>query len=182
MKKLFSVTLLMLMVVFLSLPSVSLAEENLPQIDLCANLLNIQTEVPTGHIRVDNTDCLPDICPNLAGAQAKMPANYYMGDGECLLNLDIRFNTKDGVKLTTPGSSGKYVYDACPNMFGIQGGVPAGYSKDTATNKCIPKPVLDLCNNLKGNQLTVPKNHIQKDGACYNIRTDKNIEIPKTLN
>ncbi len=144
-------------------------------VDVCPNLSGDQEVVPAGHILVDNTNCMPDICPNLPGAQAKMPNNYYEGDGgECFLNLDIRFNTLDGIKLTTPKASGKYVYDACPNVWGIQGGVPAGYTKDVLTNRCTKKPVVDMCKNLKGNQLTVPKNHIRyEDGSCYNKSSDQ---------
>ncbi len=252
MKKLFSVALLILMVVFFSVPGISMAGDDLPQTDLCLNLSGIQTEVPggyhasgddcivfnengmptqriieedlkidvclnipeiqetipagyakvpngdckedlcknisgnqfdipTGHVRIDNTDCLPDICPNLVGAQAKMPNNYYEGDGgECFLNLDIRFNTLDGVKLTTPRDSGKYVYDACPNMFGIQGGVPAGYTKNNLTNRCTKIPVIDLCNNIEGVQKTLPKNNLRReDGSCYNKLTAPKIEAPK---
>lgn len=144
-------------------------------IDVCPNINGDQEVVPVGYVLVDNTNCMPDVCPNLPGAQAKMPNNYYEGDGgECFLNLDIRFNTADGTKLTTPGKSGKYVYDACPNVWGIQGGVPAGYTKDTLTNRCSKKPVVDMCKNLKGNQLTIPKNHNRtEDGNCYNKLSDQ---------
>ena len=150
-------------------------------IDVCPNIIGDQEVVPVGYILVDNTNCMPDVCPNLPGAQAKMPNNYYEGDmGECFLNLDIRFNTKDGETLTRPRDSGKYVYDACPNMWGIQGGVPAGYMKDSLTNKCVKKPVVDLCNNINGVQLTLPKNHSRKeDGSCYNKLTIVKTEILK---
>jgi hypothetical protein len=144
-------------------------------VDLCPNISGDQDVMPKGFILVDNTDCLLDLCSNLAGPQQKMPNNYYEGDlGECFLNLDIRFNTQDGTKLSIPGKSGKYVYDACPNVWGIQGGVPAGYTKDILTNRCSKIVVVDMCKNLKGNQLTIPKNHKQtQDGNCYNINSDK---------
>lgn len=144
--------------------------------DLCKNISGNQFDIPTGYIRIDNTDCLPDVCPNLVGAQAKIPNNYWIGDGECRINIDIGASTKDGAKLTIPGTSGKYVYDACPNMWGIQGGVPAGYLKDTATNKCMPKPVVkiivaptseqkDLCSNIQGVQTKLPKGLRRPEGS-----------------
>ncbi len=141
-------------------------------VDVCPNIDGTQEVVPVGYALVDNTNCMPDVCSNLDGAQAKIPNNYYLGDGQCLLNLDIRFSTKDGITLSTPRENGKYVYDACPNMWGIQGGVPAGYTKDLLTNKCNKKPAVDLCNNIPGNQATLPKNHARKeDGSCYNKLT-----------
>lgn len=195
-------TLLALAMVF-SVPVVSLAQDDAPK-DWCNDMAGVQLDIPGGYHRnedgscvainldgmptqqittvcptgqtlVDNTNCMPDVCPNLPGAQAKMPNNYYEGDmGECFLNLDIRFNTQDGTKLSTPGKSGKYVYDACPNVWGIQGGVPAGYTKDLLTNRCTKKPVVDMCKNLKGNQTTIPKNHTQtEDGNCYNKSSDQ---------
>lgn len=143
-------------------------EEALVIIDLCPNIDEVQEVIPAGYILVDNTDCLPDVCPNIPGAQATIPVNYYIGDGECAQNVDIRFNTKDGITLSTPNSSGKYVYDACPNVWGIQGGVPAGYTKDSLTNKCKKKPVVDMCPNIDGFQKSIPKNYIklEEGGNC----------------
>lgn len=151
-----------------------------PIVDVCPNLSGDQEVVPAGYVLIDNTNCMPDICPNLDGAQATMPYNYYAGDGNCLINIDIRLSTRDGITLSTPRANGKYVYDACPNMYGIQGGVPAGYTKDTLTNRCTKKPVVDLCNNISGTQATLPKNHIRKeDGSCYNKLKIVKIEQPK---
>ncbi len=149
--------------------------------DLCKNIPGDQFDIPTGHIRIDNTDCLPDVCPNLVGAQAKIPNNYWIGDGECRINIDIAYSTKDGLTLSTPRASGKYVYDACPNMWGIQGGVPAGYIKDVATNKCIPKPVVkkvapinteqnDFCSNMEGVQSKLPEGYRRAEGSTVCIQ------------
>ncbi len=165
---LFMFTVVFSPVVSFATDEVQVNNEAQSNTDVCKNLDGDQATVPAGYTLVDNTDCLPDVCPNIPGAQAKMPNNYYSGDGECLINVDIRFNTPDGIKLSTPGKSGKYVYDACPNVWGIQGGVPAGYTKDSLTNKCKKKPVVDMCPNIDGFQKSIPKNYIklEEGGNC----------------
>lgn len=162
------------------MPSIQVAQDVI--IDVCPNLTGDQEIVPVGYYLVDNTNCLPDVCPNIKGAQAKIPNNYWIGDGECRINIDIGASTKDGLTLSTPRASGKYVYDACPNMWGIQGGVPAGYLKDTATNKCMKKPVVkivvppqvkkgDFCSNMEGAQDGLPAGYKRPEGTttCFKI-------------
>lgn len=161
MKKLSNFFVFMLMISFLSAP-----------FSFAQNVIDTQpvTTCPTGYTLVDNTNCMLDVCPNLPGAQAKIPTNYWIGDNECRMNIDLQ-----NPSLIPPAfisNSGKGVYDACPNIPGVQGGVPAGYTKDTLTNKCTKKPVVDLCKNVNGIQTSLPKNHARnEDGTCYNKLT-----------
>lgn len=110
--------------------------------DVCFNMRGAQAVPPTGYTVIDDGKCVPDVCPNIPGAQSKLPNTYWIGDGECRINVDLQNPSRIPPAFIPTTNTGKGVYDACPNIPGLQGGVPAGYTKDMSTNKCKLKPVV----------------------------------------
>jgi hypothetical protein len=92
----------------------------------------------------------PDECPNIAGAQASIPAGMSKdASGNCV---------------TPPPPP----TDQCPNLEGLQTSVPTGMVKD-ATGACStpPPPPTDECANLAGVQTSVPAGMLKdSSGNC----------------
>jgi hypothetical protein len=93
-----------------------------------------------------------DLCPNIAGNQAAIPAGMHVDPltGDCVKNK-------------------KLPKDVCPNLAGNQKTVPLGMHVDPATGDCVkdPKPPKDVCPNIPGNQKTVPSGmHVDGNGDC----------------
>lgn len=56
-----------------------------PPTDVCANIDDVQTEVPEGYT-TDGTNCYPpvvDVCSNIDDVQTEVPEGYTEDDGEC---------------------------------------------------------------------------------------------------
>ena len=56
-----------------------------PPTDVCANIDDVQTEVPEGYT-TDGTNCYPpvvDVCSNIDDVQTEVPEGYTADDGEC---------------------------------------------------------------------------------------------------
>jgi hypothetical protein len=63
------------------------------------------------------------------------------------------------------------VVDSCPNLAGVQNGVPSGYIKDGNGNCVIPPT--DVCPNLEGVQTSVPTGYTKDgNGNCIIPPTD----------
>jgi hypothetical protein len=92
-----------------------------------------------------------DLCPNIAGNQAAIPAGMHVDPvtGDCVKNK-------------------KLPKDVCPNLAGNQKTVPSGMHVD-GNGDCVkdPAPPRDVCPNLKGNQQHVPSGaHKDSNGDC----------------
>lgn len=62
------------------------------------------------------------------------------------------------------------VVDVCPNISGAQTSIPEGFTTNTI-GACIPN--IDYCPNIKGIQATVPASHIvDGKGNCVNVKKD----------
>ena len=96
-----------------------------------------------------------DVCPNIPGAQATVPAGMqHDGSGNCY----------------TPTPPPEPV-DLCINISDAQAVLPAGYYR-TAAGYCYeqptePTPPIDVCLNLPDTQATVPEGYyLETDGNC----------------
>ncbi len=89
-----------------------------------------------------------DVCPNIAGNQATIPAGMIKdASGNCV----------------TPNNP----VDVCPNIDGMQTEVPAGYYRDASGN-CVINPIPgDVCPNIDGKQTEIPAGMIKDaNGNC----------------
>ena len=98
--------------------------------------------------------CVPppvpvDVCPNIAGNQATVPAGMVIDP----VTLDC---------VTPP-------VDLCPNIAGNQATVPPGMVIDPVTLDCVTPPETDVCINLLGNQPEVPAGYELVDGLCVPV-------------
>jgi hypothetical protein len=107
--------------------------------DVCPNIDGIQATVPAGLVKDASGKCVPvDVCPNLDGIQATIPSGL----------------VKDAAGNCVP-------VDVCPNIEGIQTTVPSGLIKDAAGNCTPPPPPTDVCPNIEGIQTSVPSGLIK---------------------
>jgi hypothetical protein len=130
--------------------------------------------------------CTPpptDVCPNLPGNQATVPAGLIKdASGNCVTPpppTDECPNIQ-GNQATVPAglikdASGNCVTppppptDECPNLEGLQTSVPAGMIKDASGNCATPPPPpTDECPNLDGLQTSVPSGMLKdSSGSCF---------------
>jgi len=91
-----------------------------------------------------------DVCPNIDGAQATVPAGRVLVDGACIV-------------LVTET-------DVCPNLDGTQTTVPAGTT--LVNGACVVVAgELDVCANIDGSQTTVPAGMTVNEGVCAATNT-----------
>lgn len=135
-------------------------------IDVCPNILGLQTELPAGMIIDASGDCVTspppvvDVCNNIDGVQETIPIGYYRDtQGSCHLQ-------------STPP------VDVCPNILGLQSIVPSGLMVDEAGN-CITPPV-DECPNIDGPQSAIPLGMIKTEGICFTPVPTAPITPPST--
>lgn len=60
-----------------------------PPTDVCQNIDDVQTEVPSGYT-TDGTNCYPlviDVCSNIDDVQTEVPEGYIEDDGECFEDI-----------------------------------------------------------------------------------------------
>lgn len=70
-------------------------------VDVCANIPDVQQQMPVGYLSDENGQCLPDSCLNIAGLQISVPDNFDANaDGTCV------------------------EHDECDNLSGIQTIIP----------------------------------------------------------
>lgn len=82
-------------------------------IDICPNIVDIQTVMPTGYLLDDNGNCQPDSCVNIPGLQTSVPDNYDAdGSGNCV------------------------PHDECDNVSGVQFSIPANMVRKSV-NDCV---------------------------------------------
>jgi len=102
--------------------------------DLCANIPDIQTSVPSGYTTDGSGNCLPppvDICLNIDGVQTILPVGYELDDSGKCVNLDL-----------------------CPNLDNVQLVIPEGYHFSEDGQCLIDLPTLkinELLANAVGN-------------------------------
>ena len=138
--------------------------------DLCRNIGGTQTSVPSGYTRDASGNCnqtVTDVCRNIGGTQTSVPYGY-----------------------TRDASGNCSQVDVCSNISGTQTSVPTGYvlngnqcvldsnCDDSHTENelfcdngiekkwnCSP---IDLCPNIRGNQLAIPANYTKNSttGNC----------------
>jgi hypothetical protein len=89
-------------------------------------------------------NCVPDVCPNIAGNQASVPNGMVVdANGDCITPPDP---------------------DLCSNIAGIQRQVPNGLTR-LLDGRC----VADLCSNIEGVQETVPDGFVRLHGECFRL-------------
>ena len=138
--------------------------------DVCRNIGGTQTSVPSGYTRDASGNCnqtVTDVCRNIGGTQTSVPYGY-----------------------TRDASGNCSQVDVCSNISGTQTSVPTGYvlngnqcvldsnCDDSHTENelfcdngiekkwnCSP---IDLCPNIRGNQLAIPANYTKNSttGNC----------------
>lgn len=87
-----------------------------------------------------------DVCPNVAGNQATVPAGLVVINGQC-------------VAPPPPPT------DVCPNLDGNQATIPAGLV--LIDGQCLTPPVgADICPNIAGDQPTLPAGLVIVGGQC----------------
>ena len=139
-------------------------------VDVCSNISGTQTSVPSGYTRDASGNCnqtVTDVCRNIGGTQTSVPYGY-----------------------TRDASGNCSQVDVCSNISGTQTSVPTGYvlngnqcvldsnCDDSHTENelfcdngiekkwnCSP---IDLCPNIRGNQLAIPANYTKNSttGNC----------------
>lgn len=122
-------------------------------IDVCPNILGVQSSVPVGMVINGDGDCVTppppvvDVCNNIAGDQTTIPAGYYRDVlGDCY------------VQIIPP-------VDVCPNLYGIQATVPSSLIVDV-NGDCIAPPV-DECPTIDGPQSTIPEGMVKVGDVCF---------------
>lgn len=95
-----------------------------------------------------------DLCPNIAGDQATVPAGMVLENGLCI----------------TPPA------DLCPNIAGDQPTVPAGLV--IVNGQCVAPTPTDVCPNIAGDQATVPAGMILENGQCVTPSTPTTPDAP----
>ncbi len=142
-------------------------------IEVVANTTSTSDKVEVKNILLTGTEKLVepepvDVCPNLDGIQAGIPAGYEKDDsGACVI-----------IEVEEP------IVDVCLNLDGIQTVIPEGYVKNEQNECVLPPPptVVDVCPNLDGIQSELPANYQYKDGDCVPVLVDPTPEpkpVPK---
>ncbi len=101
--------------------------------------------------------CAPtDLCSNIDGVQASVPAGYTESNGVCTeIPVDVCPNV-DGVQTSTNECPEPTPNDVCPNVDGVQ----------TSTNEC-PTNEIDVCLNIEGTQTSLPEGYeFEEEGIC----------------
>jgi hypothetical protein len=109
-----------------------------------------------------------DVCPNVAGAQAVVPAGQVIdASGNCVTPppVDACPNV-DGLQINMPtgfmaDEHGACYQDMCVNIAGLQAIIPDGY--DQAAGTCVQH---DECPNLAGIQTTLPYGYKINGNDC----------------
>lgn len=133
-------------------------------IDVCPNILGVQTSVPPGMVIDEAGNCvtppppLVDVCNNIEGYQASIPEGFYRdANGDCF-------------RQPSPP------VDVCPNITGLQSTVPNGLVVDQHGN-CVAPPV-DECPNIDGPQSTIPQGMTKSNGICFTPITEPSTSLP----
>ena len=135
-----------------------------PPLDMCPNITGVQAAVPAG-FELQAGSCVAivtDVCPNIDGDQTSIPTGMILDSfGNC----------------STPEDP----TDLCPNIDGDQTSVPAGRVIDAFGNCIIPEDPTDLCPNLDGDQASIPSGLVRDAfGNCVNPDIEPPIEPPVT--
>ncbi len=112
--------------------------------DVCQNLPEIQSVIPSGYYVVDG-QCLADVCPNIEGGQLTVPTGYELVNNQCTL-------------IPPP-------VDQCTNISGVQATIPIGF--ELINGQCKKKQAVDVCFNIAGIQSVVPAGYYQSLGKCF---------------
>ncbi|MBP6924568.1 MAG: DUF642 domain-containing protein, partial [Candidatus Pacebacteria bacterium] len=157
-------------------------------VDLCLNIPEVQTTVPTGLVVNDNGDCVEppvDICPNLENLQTVMPTGYHLSDGLCVpdavdlcLNIpEVQTTVPTGLVVNDNGDCVEPPVDICPNLENLQTEVPTGYV--LVDGLCLI-PVVDQCPNIPEVQNEIPSGMVKDDsGNCVTPIVDICPNIPE---
>ena len=121
----------------------------------------------TSQLQVQVGDPPPDLCPNIGGIQASIPAG---------MQLDINGNCYTPTPPPPPPPPVDPPVDLCNNISGTQSVLPAGYYRTTGGD-CFEQPVVveeqtDVCPNIDGQQTAVPSEYqLDISNNCIPIPT-----------
>jgi uncharacterized repeat protein (TIGR01451 family) len=129
--------------------------------DLCTNITGAQATIPAGLVVIAGDQCVKDVCDNLTGVQTETPAGLTNTAGVCA--KDVCDNIT-GVQTETPAgltnTNGVCVKDVCDNLTGVQTETPTGLTNTAGV--CVK----DVCDNITGVQTETPAGLTNTNGVC----------------